>query len=81
MGQPRRRVLHVLLVCSLYAGHEYLRQLTQRRERHDRAMSALYQHPTWSSDLRVSRWVGTLPLGDTREVRNVRELLTLPALT
>ena len=80
VGQPRRRVLHVFRVCSLHAGHEYLGQLSERWERHDRALPTLYQHPTWASHLRVSWWVGTLPLGHTRKVRNVKEALTLLSL-
>lgn len=81
MGQPRRRVLHVFCVCSRYSGHEHLRQLAERRERHDRAMPALYQHPTWASHLRVSRWVGTLPLGNTCKVRQGRLDAVIAGLT
>lgn len=74
MGQPRRRVLCVLLLHPCHPRHEHLRELAQRGQRHDRPLPQLHQHQARAGDLRDHRWVGAVSLGNPRERAWVLEL-------
>jgi hypothetical protein len=58
LGQPRRRFLHSLFVYSRYAWHEHLCQLAKCRE-----------HSARTDHLRTPWRLGSLSMGNTREVR------------
>lgn len=68
MGQPRLCILHLSCLSPLHLECEHLGQLAGCWERYDRLVPTLYQHQARAGYLRLSRWMGLLPMDSAREV-------------